>query len=91
MGRNVGPPFGTRCESCGKIRFPAITFDQDTTGVKRTQALVDRIKEHGNIRKKFFIAKYKEKGKDIDEILNLNVVKNFNEIFAQHVLKGVNV
>ena len=73
-------------ENSKEIRFPAITFDQDTTGIKRTQALVDRIKEHGNIRKKFFIAKYKEKGKDIDEILNLNVVKNFNEIFEYETL-----
>ena len=73
-------------ENSKEIRFPAITFDQDTTGIKRTGDLVNRIREHGNIRKKFFIAKYKENGKDLDEILNHSVVKNFNEIFEYETL-----
>lgn len=74
-------------ENSKEIRFPAITFDQDTTGIKRTKDLVDRIKEHGNIRKKFFIAKYKNQScKDLDEILNTQIVRNLEEVFEYETL-----
>lgn len=73
-------------EEAKEIKFPAITFDQDTTGMARAKSLAERIKENSDIRKKYFIAKYKEGSKDLDEILAVKKIKSFDEIFDYETL-----
>lgn len=55
------------------IKRIAFALDQDKVGKERTNSIVDRIRSNNNLEKKYFIANYKEEGKDLDEIINYEV------------------
>lgn len=58
-------------ERDNRIKTVAIALDNDETGKKRMASLIERLKENKTI-KEYKFAVYKEKGKDIDEILNVH-------------------
>lgn len=68
-------------ERDNRIKNIAVALDNDETGKKRMNSLIERLKEN-KTTKDYKFAVYKEKGKDIDEILNNNVGKiPLNEIW----------
>lgn len=73
-------------ERDNRIKNVAVALDNDETGKKRMNSLIERLKEN-KTTKDYKFAVYKEKGKDIDEILNtvgkvpLNTIWDFLTMF----------
>lgn len=73
-------------ERSSNIKKVAITLDNDATGKKRTEKLIERITSQSEkLDNKYFIANYKLEGKDLDELINelkeKNEEINLNNIF----------
>lgn len=58
-------------EESNYIKKIAFALDHDKTGQDRTNSIVERLTAPNKVlEKKYFIAEYKEAGKDLDEIIN---------------------
>ncbi|MGL5711137.1 MAG: toprim domain-containing protein [Cetobacterium sp.] len=58
-------------ESSPYVKKIAVALDNDKVGKARTKKLIDRItSQTDKLDNKYFVAHYKEEGKDLDEIIN---------------------
>ncbi|MGL5717891.1 toprim domain-containing protein [Cetobacterium sp.] len=65
-----------------KIEKVTFALDSDEAGKKKTNFILEKLKENKPLLKEYSFAIYKEDGKDIDEIINTKDIKSLKDIFS---------